>query len=282
MPPRAGRSRRRRPGLTRSLHFSVHDNGDGTSDGTFPAADLARALLKKALEALDQSPPHRRGPPGPGDRPEAAAQHVARPGADGPAGEPPHRPAERQRVAVHHRGDHRRRRADVRRRAGSARHGTSHLGRRSRRLACKAGLIPMVLDGDSVPLDLGRKQRLFDRYQKIAINHRYRGCAADNCDRPPAWMEFHHEQPWHPTGSTDANNGISLCPAHHRMADHPTPTTCDGSQRKGPVLRRTCGGDRRTTCVQGRDRSARAQRKRRRRSSTSVESIRRRAWRAGR
>ena len=37
----------------------------------------------------------------------------------------------------------------------------------------------MVLDGESVPLDLGREQRLFDRYQKIAINHRYKGCAAD-------------------------------------------------------------------------------------------------------
>jgi hypothetical protein len=60
----------------------------------------------------------------------------------------------------------------------------------ARRLACKAGMIPMVLDGDSVPLDVGREQRLFDRYQKIAINHRYHGCAAHNCDRPPAWMEL--------------------------------------------------------------------------------------------
>ena len=28
-----------------------------------------------------------------------------------------------------------------------------------RRMACKAGIIPMVLDGESVPLDLGREQR---------------------------------------------------------------------------------------------------------------------------
>lgn len=91
----------------------------------------------------------------------------------------------------------------------------------ARRLACKAGIIPMVLDGDSVPLDLGREQRLFDRYQKIAINHRYQGCAAHNCDRPPAWVEFHHEDPWHLGGRTDAKRGISLCPPHHRMADHP-------------------------------------------------------------
>ncbi len=91
----------------------------------------------------------------------------------------------------------------------------------ARRLACKAGLIPMVLDGASMPLDLGREQRLFDRYQKIAINHRYQGCAADNCDRPPAWMEFHHEDPWHQGGTTDAGKGISFCAPHHHMADHP-------------------------------------------------------------
>jgi hypothetical protein len=28
-----------------------------------------------------------------------------------------------------------------------------------RRMACKAGIISMVLDGESVPLDLGREQR---------------------------------------------------------------------------------------------------------------------------
>ena len=91
----------------------------------------------------------------------------------------------------------------------------------ARRLACRAGIIPVVLGGDSMPLDVGREQRLFDRYQKIAINHRYGGCAAHNCDRPPAWMEYHHQDPWHQGGDTDAKKGISLCPPHHRMADHP-------------------------------------------------------------
>ena len=70
-------------------------------------------------------------------------------------------------------------------------------------------------------VDVGRERRLFDRHQKVAINHRYAGCAAHNCDRPPAWMEYHHEDPWHQGGHTDASNGISLCPPHHRMADHP-------------------------------------------------------------
>jgi hypothetical protein len=91
----------------------------------------------------------------------------------------------------------------------------------ARRLACKAGIVPMVLDGDSMPLDVGRERRLFDRYQKIAINQRHRGCAAVNCDRPPAWVEFHHEHAWRDGGRTDARHGIPLCPPHHHMADHP-------------------------------------------------------------
>ena len=33
-------------------HFSVHDNGDGTSEGRFRLPTLHAELLKKALEAL--------------------------------------------------------------------------------------------------------------------------------------------------------------------------------------------------------------------------------------
>ena len=53
-----------------------------------------------------------------------------------------------------------------------------------RRLACRAGLIPMVLDGESVALDLGREQLLFDRYQRLALAQTYGGCATEGCDRP--------------------------------------------------------------------------------------------------
>ncbi len=91
----------------------------------------------------------------------------------------------------------------------------------ARRLACKAGIIPMVLGGDSMPLDVGREKRLFDRYQKIAMDQTHKGCAAVNCDRPPAYCEYHHADPWRHGGRTDARNGIPLCPPHHHMADHP-------------------------------------------------------------
>ncbi len=91
----------------------------------------------------------------------------------------------------------------------------------ARRLACQAGIIPMVLDGDSVPLDLGRERRLFSKHQRIALAQQYGGCAASNCDRPPAWAEVHHLDPWSTGGRTDLDRGLPLCPAHHRMADHP-------------------------------------------------------------
>ena len=91
----------------------------------------------------------------------------------------------------------------------------------ARRLLCKAGVIPMVLGGDSMPLDVGREKRLFDRYQKVAMDQKHKGCAAANCDRPPSFCEYHHPDPWHAGGRTDARTGIPLCPPHHHKADHP-------------------------------------------------------------
>ncbi len=66
----------------------------------------------------------------------------------------------------------------------------------ARRLACKAGIIAMVLNGDSIPLDMGREERLFSKHQRIALGVQYGGCAAVNCDRPPAWTEAHHPHSW--------------------------------------------------------------------------------------
>ena len=75
----------------------------------------------------------------------------------------------------------------------------------------------MVLDGDSMPLDLGREQRLFARYQKLDINYRYGGrCAATNCDRPAAWLQYHHEEPWASAGQQT--------PRRASRSAHPTTT----------------------------------------------------------
>ncbi|MFY0409550.1 DUF222 domain-containing protein [Solicola sp. PLA-1-18] len=100
--------------------------------------------------------------------------------------------------------------------------GTTSTGQRMsageiRRAACRAGIIPQVLGGASLPLDLGRTQRLFNRAQRIALAHRDGGCAFPDCDRPPSWAEAHHaKEPWSHGGSTDLDDGVLLCPFHHR------------------------------------------------------------------
>lgn len=86
----------------------------------------------------------------------------------------------------------------------------------ARRLACSAGLIPAVLGGASVPLDLGRETRLFTAAQRIAAGLRHDTCAADGCDRPYAWCELHHREPWHRGGRTGLDNAVPLCHYHHQ------------------------------------------------------------------
>jgi hypothetical protein len=86
-----------------------------------------------------------------------------------------------------------------------------------RRLACETGLLPMVLGGGSLPLDLGRQNRLFTRAQRIALAHRDGGCAFPGCDRPPGWCEAHHVNPWSQGGATNLEDGILLCASHHRL-----------------------------------------------------------------
>lgn len=91
----------------------------------------------------------------------------------------------------------------------------------ARRTACNAGILPVVLDGDSLPLDLGRTRRFFSQHQRTALATRYTSCAASSCDRPFAWTELHHEDPWSQSGETNLNRAIPLCGHHHRLAHRP-------------------------------------------------------------
>src|SRR3954454_8820064 len=85
-----------------------------------------------------------------------------------------------------------------------------------RRLACQAGILPMVLNGRSVPVDLGTSQRLFTRAQAVALSATHHTCAAAGCDRPFAWCELHHRIPFGAGGPTDLANAAPLCGYHHR------------------------------------------------------------------
>ncbi len=86
----------------------------------------------------------------------------------------------------------------------------------ARRLACTAGVIPVVLGGPSVPLDAGRRRRFHSAYQRIAMGIRDKGCTAAGCDAPPAMTDAHHEVAWSAGGGTSVEKGRLLCAPHHR------------------------------------------------------------------
>jgi hypothetical protein len=207
----------------RKAVLSMRDNGDGTVHGSFKLPRLHAALLKKALEALTS--PRRLGEARLDPRTGRPLPHENLLGCGfmellerclDPATLPSQGGSPFTLVITMG--------LDALKSGVGA--GTLETGERIsagevRRLACRAGLIPVVLGGDSVVLDLGRRQRLFDFYQRLALAQQFRGCATDGCDRPPSWTEVHHKEPWSEGGRTDLYNGIALCPAHHHMADDP-------------------------------------------------------------
>ena len=66
-----------------------------------------------------------------------------------------------------------------------------------------------------------RESRLFSEAQRVAAGLAHDTCAADGCERPYAWCELHHRQPWADGGRTDLRNAVPLCHWHHqRIHDH--------------------------------------------------------------
>jgi len=85
-----------------------------------------------------------------------------------------------------------------------------------RRLLCEASILPLIMGGRSLPLDLGRSSRLFTKNQWIALSAIHETCTAQGCTRPFAWTELHHKKPWSEGGPTDLDNAAPLCGHHHR------------------------------------------------------------------
>jgi hypothetical protein len=91
----------------------------------------------------------------------------------------------------------------------------------ARRLACSAGIIPLVLGGQCQPLDLGRKRRLHTEAMRVAMGIRDGGCTAEGCQTPPGLCHAHHDHPWSHGGKTNVQTGRLLCPHHHRRLHDP-------------------------------------------------------------
>jgi hypothetical protein len=86
-----------------------------------------------------------------------------------------------------------------------------------RMLACDAGVIPIVLNGKGLPLDVGRSTRTIPDGLRRAVAARDRGCAHPSCGRPPSWCDVHHCRPWEDDGETKLDNCVMLCKVHHRL-----------------------------------------------------------------
>ncbi len=86
-----------------------------------------------------------------------------------------------------------------------------------RRIACDADIIPVVLAGAGMILDVGQSQRLFPKYMRLAIIARDGGCAFPGCTAPSPWTEVHHIRWFEKGGPTSTDNGVMLCSHHHHL-----------------------------------------------------------------
>jgi hypothetical protein len=87
-----------------------------------------------------------------------------------------------------------------------------------RRLACDAGVVPIVLGTDSEPLDVGKEERFVNRAMRRALNFRDKGCVV--CGAPPIQCDAHHLIHWIDGGPTALPNLVLLCRAHHIQIHH--------------------------------------------------------------
>lgn len=203
--------------------LTLHDNADGTLTGHFTVPTIAGAILKKVIGQL-VSP--RRGKLG---------ASLAQTGPTGDAVDWAHRQGEAFTELLQHLPtdrlhpktaativvtlDHTQLLHDLA--AAGIDTGDQISAAEARRLACGAGILPAVLNGASLPLDLGRTQRFFTEAHRVALATRHTSCLADGCDRPYAWTDLHHQDPWSTGGRTNLDKAEPLCGFHHHRIHDP-------------------------------------------------------------
>lgn len=85
-----------------------------------------------------------------------------------------------------------------------------------RRLACEADIIPVVLGGDGVVLEMGRARRLATPDQRRAALVMHPTCVVPSCTVPFHRTEMHHVGFWaRDGGATDLGTQAPLCHGHH-------------------------------------------------------------------
>ncbi|WP_250246824.1 HNH endonuclease signature motif containing protein [Aeromicrobium sp. Leaf245] len=213
--------RRREDEARKKTSFSMWDNNDGTVTGRFTLPEAQGAMLKTALDAL--AAPHQKvgtvnAATGEHDEvgfgqtyPQRLGHAFATLVEHLPADQLPSNGGVSAVVTVN---------LDLDTLVGGVKaaglsDGTRISAGEARRLACSAQIVPMVLNGTSLPIDLGSANRYFNRSSRRAMEKRDGGCTAPGCDRDSRWTEAHHLNPYAISKTTDIRDGALLCSFHH-------------------------------------------------------------------
>ena len=85
------------------------------------------------------------------------------------------------------------------------------------RLACDCNVTRILLDSNSLVIDVGRSKRVVSPAQERALRVRDKTCRWPGCDRPASYTAAHHLVHWTRGGKTDLSNLVLLCHRHHWM-----------------------------------------------------------------
>lgn len=91
-----------------------------------------------------------------------------------------------------------------------------------RQWLCDCDVLPMVFNGTSIVLDVGRTRRLVPPDLRAVLEARDQGCIFAGCPAPPAMCHAHHIIPWWAGGPTRLDNLVLVCPHHHGVVE-PSP-----------------------------------------------------------
>lgn len=87
----------------------------------------------------------------------------------------------------------------------------------ARKMACAGGIVPIVLGGESIPLDWGRARRFAAPQQVDALLLQYPTCTLFGCTFRAEWCDAHHIQPFDTGGPTDLANLTFACDHCHDL-----------------------------------------------------------------
>jgi hypothetical protein len=85
------------------------------------------------------------------------------------------------------------------------------------RLACDSSIARVLLDSESLVIDVGRSKRVVSEPGRRALNARDGSCRWPGCERPAWRSAAHHVIHWIHGGTTDLHNLVLLCHRHHWM-----------------------------------------------------------------